>query len=475
MSDVSLPSQEILRKIPAVTDLLNHENCEPLLVANPREIVLSSIRAILDEVRTGAIEGTYPESEMSSEAILKRVELELIRRMQVSHCRAVNATGVILHTGLGRAVVPEAAMDALREHCSRYSLLATSRETGKRRDRDLHIEWLLQELTGCERGTVVNNNAGATLLILNTLAEGKEVICSRGQMVEIGGAFRIPDVMETSGAKLVEVGTTNRTHLRDYENGITENTGALLRVHNSNYRIVGFTKEVPIEDLAALGRKRHLPVVDDLGSGALFDFAKFDFEDEPMVRHSIEAGADVVCFSADKLIGSAQGGIICGNADLIERIRKNPFARALRVDKMCITVIEATLKLFLDEKKRFETIPTLRMLNRKLPDLEKDAERLCAMAKEKGAYGTFEIEDGFSQLGGGSIPGQNLPTKVVSVTGIGMSMEKFAMKLRINEPTIVARMQKDKMYFDVRTLEHDEIDIVGEALGKILLTPACGI
>ncbi|MHC4662817.1 MAG: L-seryl-tRNA(Sec) selenium transferase [Planctomycetota bacterium] len=475
MSDSAGVSQEILRNLPSVTDLLKHEKTVSLLETNPREMVVNSMRAILDDVRLKVQDGDYEDSDLHAESILGRVEHEVNRRMQVSHCRAINAAGVILHTGLGRAVMAEKAIEALKEHCGRYSLLATNRETGKRRDRDLHIEWLLQELTGAERGTVVNNNAGATMLILNTLAEGKEVICSRGQMVEIGGAFRIPDVMETSGAKLVEVGTTNRTHLRDYENGITENTGALLRVHNSNYKVIGFTSEVPIEDLVALGHKRHLPVIDDLGSGALFDFSTYGFDDEPLVRNSISAGVDVACFSADKLIGGAQGGIIVGRRDLIERIRKNPLARAMRVDKMCITVIEATLKLFLDEKKRFTEIPTLRMLNRKIDELEKEANRLRDQVKANGAYGDITVEDEFSQLGGGSLPGQTLPTKVVVVSNCGMGMEKLATRLRMNDPPVIARTQKDRMLFDLRTLEFDEVDKVAEALGKALTPPACGV
>jgi L-seryl-tRNA(Ser) seleniumtransferase len=307
------------------------------------------------------------------------------------------------------------------------------------------------------------------VLILNTLAKGKEVIVSRGQLVEIGGSFRMPDVMESSGAILKEVGTTNKTHLKDYLAAVNENTGAIMRVHHSNYRILGFAEEPPIEDLIKLGKEFHLPVIDDLGSGALVDLKEFGLETEPLVQQSINAGVDVCCFSGDKLIGGPQSGVIVGKSAVIEKIKKNPLARAFRVGKMTIASMEATLKLFLDPEKLTLNHPCYRMFSCRLEDLEKRAQKikkkLSAGAKDKADIHTV---DGGSQVGSGSVPIETLPTKLLSVKPSSLSADNLAKKLRTNVPPIFTRVQKDSVLFDLRTIQPEEDESVQEALLRIL-------
>ncbi|MGZ5470010.1 MAG: L-seryl-tRNA(Sec) selenium transferase, partial [Candidatus Aminicenantales bacterium] len=331
------------RNIPSLDAFLSEPGVGPLVDRFGREAVTASARDALGDVRAAIAAAPVPATDgtaapdapdVSAPALIDRLRSRLERKFAPSLAPAVNATGVIMHSGLGRAVLPAAAIDSLNAVASGYSTLALDLESGQRVSRDRHVESLLRELTGAEAATVANNNAAATVLILNTLARGKEVVVSRGQLVEIGGSFRMPDVMATSGAVLREVGTTNKTHLRDYEAAVTEATGAILRVHHSNYRIVGFAEEPSIEDLAALGRARGVPVVDDLGSGALVDLAPFGLADEPLVQSSVRAGADVVCFSGDKLIGGPQSGIIIGKSAWIQKIRKNPLARAFRCGKL---------------------------------------------------------------------------------------------------------------------------------------------
>jgi len=341
-------------------------------------------------------------------------------------------------------------------------------EEGKRSQRDARIEWLMRQLTGCEAATVVNNNAAATSIVLNTFAKGKEVIVSRGQLVEIGGSFRLPDVMAASGAKLVEVGTTNKTHAADYAKAITENTAAIMRVHPSNYRVVGFTAEVPLDALVKIAHDHHVMLIDDLGAGALLDFSRFGFEPEPMLADSIKAGADIVTCSADKLIGGSQGGIILGKKEYVEAVRKNPLARIVRVGKLTLAALEATLALFLDEDEALREVPTLRMLSRDLADLEEQAERIVMTVKEKTAAPAITTTDGNSQMGSGSLPGQNLPTRLVSVSSQTPSVEEIAARLRRNNPPVFARIQKDELLLDPRTLLEGEEEIVIEALIKAL-------
>jgi L-seryl-tRNA(Ser) seleniumtransferase len=330
-------------------------------------------------------------ADITPDRVAERAAGILQRKAVRSLRRAVNATGVILHSGLGRAVLPRQAIEAIERELGGYSLLQVDLDTGERSRRDGRIEWLLKLLTGCEAATVVNNNAAATSIVLNTLGKGKEVIVSRGQLVEIGGSFRLPDVMAASGVRMVEVGTTNKTHAKDYERAINENTAALMRVHPSNYKILGFTEEVPVEELARIAHARGIALIDDIGAGALVDLERFGFADEPTVQKSLRAGADLVTCSTDKLIGASQGGLILGKGDLVAAIRKNPMARILRVGKLTLSVLEATLALFLDEEAALREVPTLEMIARDLASLGAQAERIAELERMLGRM-TVQLE-----------------------------------------------------------------------------------
>ena len=354
--------------------------------------------------------------------------------------KAINATGIILHTGLGRAVLPAAALRQIATELSGFSVLQVDLAGGQRSRRDGRIEDLFSLLTGAEAATVVNNNAAATVVALNTVAAGKEVIVSRGQLVEIGGSFRLPEVMAAAGAKLVEVGTTNKTHLRDYERAISERSAAILRVHPSNYKIVGFTVEVPLEDLVRLGRARGLAVIDDVGAGPLIDFSQFGFQKEPMLAESVAAGADLVTCSADKLIGGPQAGILLGKKHWIEAIRKNPLARIVRLDKVGLAALEATLVLFLDHGRALREVPTLRMLCRDLVDLQAQAERMAAAVRAAVPAAKAAVIEGFSQMGSGSLPGQDLPTRLMAVQAENLPEGEIARRLRQYDPPVFARV-----------------------------------
>jgi len=465
------------RKIPSLDSLLADAAVRTLIDRFGREAVVASARDALDDVRAaiaaagpGAESGTpASEPDLSAAALIARLRPRLDKRFAPSLAPAVNATGVIMHSGLGRAVLSAAAGEALAAVASGYSTLALDLEAGKRVPRDRHVEGLLREITGAEAATVANNNAAATVLILNTLARGKDVIVSRGQLVEIGGSFRMPDVMATSGAVLREVGTTNKTHLADYEAAISESTGAILRVHHSNYRIVGFAEEPSIEELAALGRARGIPVIDDLGSGALVDLAPFGLATEPLVQASVRAGADVICFSGDKLIGGPQSGIIAGKSSWIQKIRKNPLARAFRCGKLTLAALESTLKLFLAPDTLIERHPIYRMLALTPDELGRRAKKLAAsLRKGLPSSVAVSVEDGASQVGSGAVPVETLPSKVLAVRSSGLSPEELARRLRLGTPPVFARIHKDAVLFDLRTIQPGEDALVERALLKAL-------
>ncbi len=462
---------DLLRSLPSVDELLNSPEANPLAEEYGREALVKAARVVLGELRSELVEDkkTLALEDISVENISKRIASYLHRKSTPSLRKAVNATGIILHTGLGRAMLSQKAIDAIHDAITGYCTLATDIETGQRGHRDVHLNDLLCELTGAEAATVVNNNAAATMLILNTLGKGKEVIVSRGQLVEIGGSFRMPEVMETSGAILKEVGTTNKTHLRDYAGAINENTGAIMRVHQSNYRIVGFAEEPPIEELVKLGKEHGLPVIDDLGSGALLDLKEFGLETEPMARHSITAGVDVACFSGDKLIGGPQSGVIVGKAQTIERIRRNPLARAFRIGKMTIAGMEATLRLFLNREKLCEEHPTYKMLSLSLEELEKRANNVAEKLRSLRAdEADIHVVDGVSQVGSGSVPTETVPTKLLSVRPAAQSAANLAKELRYNSPPIFARVHKESVLFDFRTIQPNEDSIIPNALQRLL-------
>ena len=452
--------------------LLNHPEGKRMIEIYGRENFLKTAREALEDLRKEILKlaaAGMGESDLVSENILKKIESHLEQKLAPSLRRAVNATGIVIHTGLGRAILAKGAREAIWNVTKGYCTLATDIETGLRGHRDVHINRLLCELTGAEAGILVNNNAAATVLILNTLARGKEVILSRGQLVEIGGSFRLPEVMETSGAILREVGTTNKTRLRDYEAAVNEKTGAIMRVHHSNYRILGFAEEPEIEELVELAKKYNLPVIDDLGSGALVDLKEFGLETEPMVQKSIRSGADVVCSSGDKLIGGPQSGVIVGKADIVNKIRNNPLMRVFRVGKLTIASMEATLKLFLNPEKLKKRHPIYKMFSLSLKEANKRAAKVAnKLRKAVSERAQVWVEDGESQVGSGSAPVETIPTKILCVKASNLPPESLARKLRRNEPPIFSRIWKETVLLDFRTIQPDEDQLVEEAILKIL-------
>ncbi|MHC4123460.1 MAG: L-seryl-tRNA(Sec) selenium transferase [Planctomycetota bacterium] len=454
---MSQSSQQLLQKLPSVDTLLQNVELKNYAKEIPRKIVINSIRQSIQQIRELIVVGKA--AELTEDAICQKVIIDAKQRMdaamRVYYCRVINATGIILHTGLGRAVLPPQALHQIQQQLQGYSLLQLDIETGKRSKRDGCIEWLLQQLTGAEAATVVNNNAAATSIVLNTIAKDKEVIVSRGQLVEIGGSFRLPDVMAFSGAKLVEVGTTNKTHPHDYINAITENTAAILRVHPSNYKIEGFSSEVALEDLVKIAHSNNLVMIDDVGAGALVDFSHLGFEPQPTLTESISKGADIVTSSTDKLIGAPQGGIILGRAKLIEAIRKNQFTRIIRVGKLTLTALEATLKLFLDESIALQEVPTLQMLTRDPVDIARQAKRISSTLHKTLPIAVVKTIPGFSQTGSGSMPAQNLVTTLVAVSPKEISAVSLAKQLRYYHPAIFTRIQNDQVLIDPRTLRDD--------------------
>ncbi len=457
------PNQTLLRSIPAVDAILGDAQLQKLAESVPRPLVVNAVRSAVDRVRARIHRGEWADDDRQSlhQAIVDRAVEQVTCISRPQYRRAINATGVILHTGLGRAVLAREALDQIATELAGYSLLQIDLETGRRGARTERIERLLNELTGAEAATVVNNNAAATSLVLNTVACDREVVVSRGQLVEIGGSFRLPEVMQASGVRLVEVGTTNKTHPGDYERAIGENTAALMRVHPSNYKISGFTSEVPLETMVKIAREHNLVMIDDVGAGSLIDVARFGFEPEPTLMDSLRAGADLVTSSADKLIGAAQGGIILGRKPLVDAVRKNPLARIVRLGKLSLAVLEATLALFLDREDAIRRVPTLRMLARPLGDISEQADRIAAALRQRRIQAEVAVIDGFSQMGSGSLPAQNLPTRLVALSPHAASVGDVARKLRVGTPSVVTRVNADRVLIDSRTLlEGDEAALI---------------
>ena len=398
-------------------------------------------------------------------------EMKSLRKPHLE--KVINATGVVLHTNLGRSLLPDESIENMKEIASSYSNLEYDLEKGRRGSRYSHIENLLCEITGAEAAFVVNNNAGAVLLALNTLADGKEAIVSRGELIEIGGSFRIPDIMKRSGAKMIEVGTTNKTHPEDYEEVINDKTGLLLKVHTSNYRIVGFTSEVDLHTLIEFGEKYHLPVVNDLGSGSLIDFSLYGLEQEPTVQEVVKTGVDVVTFSGDKLLGGTQAGIIVGKKTTIKKLIKNPLNRALRIDKLMLAALESTLRLYIDQETVIKKIPTLKMITLPLDEIKRRANNLKSrLMKNIPDHVEIQVVDDSSQVGGGALPSQQLPTKVVAISSESISVKSLEKYLRDNRPSIIARISKDQLRIDIRTVSMDEEKVIENSLRKILNGPS---
>jgi len=452
------------RRIPSVDEIVRHPSAFPLCEQFSRSRTIEAIRAVLAPLRKAAKPFAADPAALLERAAEWLAEDEFQRNRTV-----VNATGVILHTNLGRAVLPSSAVTALAG-MDRCCSLQIDLDSGARGKRHAMCERLLCRLTGAEAALVVNNNAAATWLALSALCSGRDVVVSRGQLIEIGGSYRLPDCVRQSGATLVEVGTTNKTHLRDYEGALTERTAALLRVNPSNYRIIGFTQEVPISDLVTLKAKRpDLLVVDDLGCGALLDLRRFGLPYEPTVQESLRAGADLALFSGDKLIGGPQAGILVGRRDLIEQIRKHPLTRMLRVGKMTDRVLEYTLRLFLEPERLAETNPTWRMLTCPVDALRPKAEALVAAAVAAGApTRSLRIVSAEAATGGGSLPGHPIPSLAVAAQRSGLSSTDLLRRLRRNDPPVIGRIVDQEVLLDVRTLLDGEGEIVARALATAL-------
>ena len=463
-----MKEKNLFTLIPKVDELLDNQNISELLDNMPRKIIMDAIREEVEELRSIIKENSSEEAEIKKiiNNLVNNIKLRAIEKNIYSLKRVVNATGTVIHTNLGRSLINEEIFNNMREIALNYSNLEYDLESGTRGSRYSHLEEIIQELTGGEASMVVNNNAAAVLLALSALVKDKEVIVSRGELIEIGGSFRIPEVLEQSGAKLVSVGSTNKTHLHDYENAINENTGALLKVHTSNYRILGFTSAVDSKELYELKKKYKIPLIEDLGSGVLIDLSKYGLQYEPTVGESLDKGVDVVTFSGDKLLGGPQAGIIIGKKEYIDKMKKHPLTRAFRVDKFTISALEATLKYYLDEKKAIENIPTLKMLTMTPEILNIKAEDLLKKINNKINSDNIELEikDEFSEVGGGSLPLEKLPTKCIVLRIKNKSTQEFENKLRAYKIPIITRLYKDKIYLDLRTINEEDYDIIVSAI-----------
>ncbi|MEW6724423.1 MAG: L-seryl-tRNA(Sec) selenium transferase [Bacillota bacterium] len=454
-----------LRKLPSVSSVLEWPEIQQLMAAMPRELVVDGCRRALQGLREAIIAGENPW--LTPEALRETV-VNGARRLGRPRLRPViNGTGVILHTNLGRAPLAQEAVQRLQAMASGFSNLEYDLDSGGRGSRHDHASDLICRLTGAEAAMVVNNNAGAVLLALSALAAGREVIVSRGELVEIGGSFRIPEVMAQSGARLVEVGCTNKTRLDDYRRAITAETAALLKVHTSNYRIVGFTEEASLADLVTLGREHGLPVIDDLGSGVLVDVTRFGLPAEPTVAERVRAGADLVAFSGDKLLGGPQAGLLVGRRDLIARVQRHPLARALRIDKLTLTALEATLALYLDEEG-WRRIPTLHWLSRSAAEVRRCAGELMAAVLER-AEGRLRLEliDGTAEVGGGSLPTASLPTTCLAVAVDGWDCQELASRLRQTDPPVIGRIESGRFLIDLRAMGANDIRACADSLEQL--------
>lgn len=448
---------ELLRALPSVSSLLEREEVKEWLTALPRATVVEVIQAAIDAERE-AIHGDARTAPVAIEELLMTAEELLVERSMSTLRRVINATGIVLHTGLGRAPLCESALDAITEAAGGYCSLEFDLDTGKRGRRNDHIRSLLTSLTGAESATVVNNNAAATLMILRTFAEHREVIVSRGQLIEIGGSYRLPDIFNAGGAILREVGTTNRTRLSDYERAITERTALIMRVHPSNYRVVGFAEDVSIDKMAELARRHRLLCVDDLGSGALIDFNTHGLGNEPCVRASIEAGADLACFSGDKLVGGPQAGIIVGKKHLIDQLEAHPLMRTYRVGKLTLLALEATLRHYLDADDALENVPTLAMLRANTDRLAKRASELAEQLEKALPDEHFLVCSDVSFAGGGSMPGHELPTVVIEWRPERLTADQAITALREGDVPVIARIRDDAVCFDTRTIRPLDFD-----------------
>ena len=446
--------QSLLRTLPGVDHIIEQINSRGLFENTPKSVVMLAIRGVIDALRREILagDGAMVSDSLDDEGVLARVTGAVARATAFNLVRTINATGVVVHTNLGRSLLAREAADNLLAIGCHYSNLEFDLAAGKRGSRYSNVEDILCEISGAESAMVVNNNAGAVLICLETLTRGKEVVVSRGELVEIGGAFRIPDVMAKSGGILREVGTTNRTHPRDYENAITPDTALLLKVHTSNYSVVGFTAAVGLKDLVAIGEKHHLPVMEDLGSGTFIDFAHYGLMPEPTVQ----------------AFGGAIGGFTTGKKEIIDRIKKNPINRALRIDKLTLAALESTLRLYRDKEKAVQCIPTLRMLLGPFEPIQARSETLARMLEPLDAKLDVKILDRPSKAGGGSLPLLELPSKCVALKIENLSASRFEKAMRHNTPPVIGRIEDEFFIMDMRTVGDDELEMITAAVSHIL-------
>lgn len=461
-------NSKLLRKLPKVDELLMDERVAEASCNLLREQVVDVIRTVIETVRREilgsdeALDESYVSYDMVADKVIQAVRNSHVKSLR----RVINGTGVVLHTNLGRAKLSKSAMEAVAEVADKYSTLEYDPIKGGRGSRHVHVEKVIEKITGAEAAMVVNNNAAATTICLAAMGRGKEMVISRGELVEIGGSFRIPEIMEESGAHLAEVGTTNKVKLSDYKNKINENTGAIMKVHTSNYKIIGFTEEVPLKELVKLGREENLPVIYDMGSGLMINLRDYGIE-EPTVREAMADGADIILFSGDKLLGGPQGGVIIGKKKYIDMMKSHPLARILRVDKMTLSAMEATFKEYYDDENAKEKIPVLSMLTRSEEKLKTDAEKLLEMIKKEAPALDAKVEATEDVVGGGSAPATVLKGYSVSVQWNEASSQEIERRLRMDALPIIVRINHDKVLFDVRTIAEDEYRIIADRLKRI--------
>lgn len=464
-------NKELIRKLPKVDEILSHPQIAQLDSHIPHKIILDAVRSVIDRKRNMILSGSdcLTEDEICCEALAEEVCHAVDFAVKPNLTPVINATGVTLHTNLGRARLSASATEAVSRSAKRYSNLEYNLDEGKRGSRHDHVEKIIREITGAESAMVVNNNAAATMLCMSAMGFGHEIIVSRGELVEIGGSFRIPDIMRQSGATLREVGTTNKTHLSDYENNINEETSALMKVHTSNYRIMGFTEDVSLEELVALGKKHELPVIYDMGSGLMVSLADYGV-DEPTVIDSLNTGIDVILFSGDKLLGGPQGGIIAGRKKYIDLMKKHPLARVLRVDKMTLSAMEATFREYYDTEQAKKNIPVLATICKSDEELKASAEYLKSQILNYCGESNMEIkiEPVSDQVGGGSAPTVLLSGLAVSVRTEAKSCQEIEELLRKGSSHIIVRIAHDKVYFDVRTMSEEDMRETAERLSEII-------
>lgn len=461
----------LLRQLPQVDELLRHPSLLPAVPPRLRVLAAAAVRRTLAGKRQWL--STCPAGDLPPELNLESLLQELLQKIQAagetSLRQVINATGVVIHTNLGRSPLAAAALAQIREVAAHYSTLEYNLAKGERGSRHDHLEELLQEVTGAEAALVLNNNAAAVLLALTSLAKGKEVIISRGQLVEIGGSFRLPEIMVASGALLKEVGTTNKTHLKDYEQAISLETALLLKVHPSNFRITGFTSEVALPELVALGRRYGLLVVEDIGSGCLVDLSRYGVEREPTVQEALKAGADLVLISGDKLLGGPQAGLALGERSVVTRLRAHPLTRALRPDKLTLAGLEATLRLYLEESQAIAEIPTLRMLTRPVAELDRQARGLARSLKRAcGPRLQVQVVASIGRVGGGALPQVSLPSRALALAVPPLSPQQLEARLRRAQPPIIARIEQDTLLLDMRTLLPDDLPALKSALQGVM-------